>query len=120
MTLFDQIAELKINEAIAHGQLDDLPGRCKPLNLDDDRSVPEEFRMAYRILKNSGFVPPEIEIKGEINALEEALLSINDDFSRNKSLKKLQYLYLRLDNMRDRQINLALQEEYCRKIKDKL
>ena len=61
--MFDQIAERKIAEAIARGELDELPGAGRPLDLDDDRLVPEDLRMAYRVLKNAGFVPQEIEGK---------------------------------------------------------
>ena len=119
MDFIDQIAEIKIKEALEQGQLDDLPGQGKPVNLEDDRTVPEEFRMAYRILKNSGFVPPEIQLRGEINALEATLSSIEDAASKNKVLKKVHCLYTRLDNMQDRQMNLALREEYYRKVIEK-
>ena len=49
------LAERKIEEAIERGELDDLPGAGQPLDLDDlDPLLPEELRMAYRILKNAG------------------------------------------------------------------
>ena len=47
--MLDSIAEIKIAEAIANGELDDLPGTGKPLELDDDSLVPEDLRMAHRI-----------------------------------------------------------------------
>ena len=63
--MLDFIAEQRIAEAIANGDFDDLPGSGKPLELDDDSLLPEELRLAYRILKNAGFVPQEIEsLKG--------------------------------------------------------
>jgi hypothetical protein len=68
--MFDAIAEKKIAEAIARGELDDLPGAGKPLELDDDAHVPEDLRVAYRILKNAGFVPPELESLRELGQLE--------------------------------------------------
>ena len=58
--MMDLIAERRIEEAIANGELDDLPGAGKPLALDDDALVPEDLRMAYRILKNAGYVPEEV------------------------------------------------------------
>jgi hypothetical protein len=64
------LAERRIVEAIARGELDDLPGAGQPLALDDDRLVPEELRVAYRILKNAGFVPPEVDELREIGQLE--------------------------------------------------
>jgi hypothetical protein len=61
MTALELIAETRIAEAASRGELDDLPGAGSPLELDDDRLVPEEQRMANRILRNAGFAPREIE-----------------------------------------------------------
>ncbi|MFM2482693.1 DnaJ family domain-containing protein [Celerinatantimonas sp. YJH-8] len=61
MSLIDQLAEKAITQAIQKGQLDALPGHGKPLKLDDDSQVPESLRIAYRILKNAGYLPPELE-----------------------------------------------------------
>lgn len=61
MLAFELIAERKIAEAAAQGEFDGLPGSGKPLVLDDDLLVPEEQRMANRILRNAGFVPREVE-----------------------------------------------------------
>ena len=55
------LAEEKIAEAVARGELDDLPGAGKPLELEDDALVPEDMRIAFRILRNAGMVPAEIE-----------------------------------------------------------
>ena len=69
--MLEFIAEQKIAEAIAKGELDDLPGAGRPLELDDERLVPEELRVAYRILKNAGCLPPELETPGEITAAKK-------------------------------------------------
>ena len=55
MLVLELLAEKKIAEAVERGELDDLPGAGRPLALDDDALVPEELRMANRILKNAGF-----------------------------------------------------------------
>jgi len=47
--MLESIAERRIGEAVANGELDNLPGAGKPLELDDDALVPEELRCAYRI-----------------------------------------------------------------------
>jgi hypothetical protein len=55
MLALEIIAERKIKEAIERGEFDDLPGAGRPLDLDDlDPSLPEELRLAYRVLKNAG------------------------------------------------------------------
>lgn len=64
MFAFELIAERKIEEALARGELRGLPGEGRPLDLDDDALVPEDLRMAYRILKNAGFAPQEVRANG--------------------------------------------------------
>jgi len=66
---FDDLIERRIDEARRQGAFDDLPGSGRPLELDDDRLVPEELRVAYRILRNAGFVPPEVEALRDVDAL---------------------------------------------------
>lgn len=62
--MFDLLAERRIAEAIARGELEGLPGEGRPLELDDDPLVPEDLRAAYRILKNAGIAPPEVKKLG--------------------------------------------------------
>jgi len=85
----DLIAEQRIAEAIARGELSNLPGEGRPLDLEDDRLVPEDLRMAYRILKNAGFVPPEVEDLREIGELEHFLDIASEGGARTAALKKL-------------------------------
>ena len=91
MFAFDAIAERRILQAIARGELDDLPGSGRPLALGDDALVPEETRVANRILKNAGFVPAEILERREIARLE-ALLPGLDASGRARTLAKLAVL----------------------------
>ena len=55
------IAEQKIEQAIKDGMFDNLPGMGKPLVLEDLSSLPPEMRMAYTVLKNSGFIEKKPE-----------------------------------------------------------
>ena len=61
--MLDFLVEQRLEEAVSRGELANLPGEGRPLELDDDPLVPEELRLAHRILKNAGFVAPEIEAK---------------------------------------------------------
>ncbi|MCK5231105.1 MAG: DUF1992 domain-containing protein, partial [Desulfobulbaceae bacterium] len=67
------IAERKIAKAIKDGTLNIEGWKGRPLPVRDDHLVPEDLKMAYKILKNSGFLPPEIEAKKEIHKLEEMI-----------------------------------------------
>ena len=87
---FDLVVEEKIREAIRAGAFDDLPGAGKPLDLDDDKLIPEDLRMAYRILKNAGFVPPELETLQEAADLRRLIEGgIEDDAMRKRAITRL-------------------------------
>ncbi len=98
--MLDFLAEQKIAEAVSRGELDDLPGQGQPLALDDDRLIPEDLRLAYRILKNGGFVPAEVETLNEIAQLERLAVddAAGDAAARAKALKKLALLRTRIES----------------------
>ena len=85
--MLDFLAEQRIAEAIANGELDALPGEGRPLELEDDALVPEELRLAYRMLKNAGFVPPEVQTLNEIAELER-LAGLDSRAARKLALLK--------------------------------
>jgi len=90
---FAQIVENRIAEAIARGEFDNLPGAGKPLDLDDDALVPEEERLAFRILKNAGCVPPEVERFAEL----ERLLATADSEQDPAAARRLRVLMMQLE-----------------------
>ena len=97
MWLIDQLAEQHILSALENGELSDLPGKGKPLVLDDDSQVPAELRTAYRLLKNSGFLPPELESRREALALVDLLQQLDPDDQRAAEYQKqLRVLELKL------------------------
>ena len=49
------IAEQKILKAMEEGDLNSPRWKNKPLPLDDDHLVPEDLKIAYKLLKNSGY-----------------------------------------------------------------
>lgn len=109
MQAFEAIAEQRIQEALARGELDNLPGSGQPLDLDDDRLVPEELRMVFRILKNSGYVPPEVQTLKDIAELEREMLASSGE-QRSQAVKKLRLLAMRVNVSRSG--NLQLEADY--------
>jgi hypothetical protein len=87
------LVERRIEEAIARGEFDDLPGAGKPLVLEEDPLVPEEMRVAHRILKNAGYVPPELAQLAEVNQLiatiERAELGADEHARATRHLRAL-------------------------------
>src|SRR5919197_5833939 len=51
-----RIAEARIAEAIERGDFDDLPGKGRPLELEDLSRLPADMRLSYKILRNAEVV----------------------------------------------------------------
>lgn len=112
------MVERHISEAQAQGVFDNLPGAGKPLQLDDDAMVPEELRAAYRILKNSGYVPPEVEALRDLREVEQMLERAHDDAERSALAGKFSALMARAGIMRGR--NFSVDNDYFLKVAEKL
>lgn len=96
--MLDFLVEQRLEEAVSRGELSNLPGEGRPLELDDDSFIPEELRAAYRILKNAGFVPPELEALNEISQLESLVTGACEDAAaRAKAVRKLALLRTRIE-----------------------
>jgi hypothetical protein len=96
--MLDFLAEQAIQDAISRGELDGLPGTGRPLDLEDDALVPEELRLAYRILKNAGYVPAELETLKEIDQLEALVSEVDlDAAARATAVKKLALLRTKIE-----------------------
>lgn len=103
MAGWDAIVESRIEEAQRAGAFDGLPGAGKPLDLDDDRLVPEDVRAAYRILRNAGYVPAELLERKEAAGLRKLVASIAaDDPRRRRLLAMLALVEARLEVRRGR------------------
>ncbi|WP_018864442.1 DUF1992 domain-containing protein [Thioalkalivibrio sp. ARh3] len=97
MLLSEAQVEAKLAEAARRGEFDDLPGAGRPLELDDDRDVPEELRMAFRVMKNAGYVPEAVRLRGEIASAEALLQAADDAAARDRAARRLRVLLDRLN-----------------------
>ncbi|MGO9014828.1 MAG: DnaJ family domain-containing protein [Dissulfurispiraceae bacterium] len=112
MDAFTKIAEQRIKDAIDNGEFDNLSGSGKPLSLEDESWIPEDLRLAYRILKNNGFLPPELELRNEIINLRRFIDTIDDDKERVKKLRELNFKITKLGLMRGKPCLLEQFPEY--------
>ena len=118
MKLLDALVEQRIAAAAARGEFDDLPGAGAPLLLDDDALVPEEVRVANRILKNAGFVPPAVEQLRALRDLQTELDAVSDPATRCQLQARMLALDMALESLRGGP--LVLPREYCRRIAERL
>lgn len=114
------IAERRIEEAQAQGVFDNLPGRGRPLQLEDMSHVPEDLRMAYKILSNAGCLPPELAERKELNRLVDLLDSCKDEQERVQQMQKLRFMIVRAKMRYQRHLQLEQDDPYYDRLLDKL
>ncbi len=114
--LIDQLAEAKIKQAIDQGELSGLPGEGRRLDLVDDALVPEELRVAYRLLKNAGFVPAELTLRRELSDIYGLFSTLDDGCERRRATKRLNMLKIRLGLSRGRETNMMIEQSYLNKL----
>jgi Domain of unknown function (DUF1992) len=117
---FEKIAEKKIREAMDNGEFDDLPGKGKPLQLEDDRHIAQDIRLAHKILKNANCLPPELELRKEILTMEELLDGVRDTKEKYRQIKKLNYLIMKLNMSRRGSMDLEKHQLYYDRLVDKM
>jgi hypothetical protein len=113
---FERIVEERILSAQRRGAFKDLQGRGEPIVFADDRHIPEDLRLAYKILKNADCLPAEIELKKEIERTEDLLAAMTDTHARYRAMRKINYLIMRLNMMRKGSIALDLPPQYEEKL----
>ncbi len=118
---FENIVEERIKQAQKKGQFDNLKGLSKPLKFEEYQG-PEELRMAHKILKNAGFLPPEIELRKKIQETEHLLEAANIDTPQRDTIqKRLRFLISKLDSIRQTPSGFSLlNTEYGKSIEKKL
>jgi hypothetical protein len=120
MEAFKKIAEQRIREAIERGEFDRLEGAGKPLRFEDDAWVPEDLRMAYRVLKNAGCLPPELELRKEVMGLRDLIRTIDDDQERLRRIREFNFKLMKLSTLLKRPVNIDAFPEYEDKISRKV
>jgi len=103
-TLDEQIA-LSLQRSLHSGELQSAHGWGKPIDLGDDYAqTPEELRLGFKMLKEAGFVPPEIDTMKRIAALRDLIAqdpsAPQADAMRKRLSELQQHLALRLEKLR--------------------
>lgn len=94
-----------LRESLASGELSRAKGFGQPLPEDAGwNATPEELRMPFKILKDAGYVPPEVEMFHQRAALTAELESTTDEAQRTTLRRQLselqQKISLRLEALR--------------------
>jgi hypothetical protein len=117
---FEKIVEERIKTAHENGSFDNLAGKGKPFVLEDLPVAAGDCRLAHKILKNAGFLPPELELKKQISQTELLLQSTEAGSAHHREVRrKLNYLLTKLDLLRGG-ISPLITDQYQEKIINKI
>lgn len=116
----ERLAEERIREAMDRGEFDNLPGRGEPLELENDSHLPEDLRLAYKILRNADCLPPELQLRKEIHTTQQLLAGITDTQQKYKQLQKLNFLIMKLNMLRRVSPLLEENQRYYGKVAEKM
>ncbi len=100
----EAIAE-HLDQALRSGELGSAPSFGKPMpEAEGWHETPLEFRLPFKILKNAGVVPPEVELfhkRGELRrALDESASETEREVLRQRLVDLEQVIALRLESLR--------------------
>jgi hypothetical protein len=118
----ESLAEEKIQQGLRDGAFDNLPGKGRPLEMERLSSVPADLRIGYKVLKNAGYLPQELQLHKEIVTLGDLLRCCTDDGERKQLTRRLNEKKLRFNQlMEKRNLNRrGIFQRYRRRIVGKL
>jgi len=112
ITGFETIVEERIQSAQRQGRFDNLPGKGLPLPDENISGVNNELRLAYKVLKNADCLPPELELKKEIQTTQSLLSHMTDTHEKYKTIKKINFLIMKLNLSRNQSPELDVPQHY--------
>lgn len=123
MDLFHIVSEDRIKKAYKDGEFENLPGLGKPMQLEDLSGIPEDLRMAYKVLKNAGYTQDESQLRQEMMTIENLIKKCDDSCEKEDLQKKLNEKLLRFNQVMSKRgvkTNSSMFKNYQQKVQNKL
>jgi hypothetical protein len=114
------IVEEKIRQAQKDGLFDNLPGKGKPLALDDDSRVDPALRTSFRILKNAGILPPEMQLRREIHDLRQMLEQVQDEDEAKDLIREINERILESNIVGSFSVHGGMDQVYAEKVLERI
>jgi len=115
------IADRKIEEFCQKDGGPDLSHwRNKPLPVEDMSNVPADLRMAYKVLKNAGYVLEEVALHRDIERTEDLLAHCRDEQTKLRQLKKLSVRRCKLEARLGRPLRIDSDSAYFDRVVDRV
>ncbi len=112
MDILAKIAEQKIREAMERGEFDNLPFHGVRIVPEDLSGVPEALRMGYKVMKNAGILPQEMQLKKEMVSLQQLLDACEDDADKKRLQRQLNTKTLRFNMLMEKRAKGSAYQKY--------
>jgi hypothetical protein len=123
LDMFHIVSEDRIKKAYKDGEFENLAGFGKPLQLEDLSGIPEELRMAYKLLKNAGYTEDEGNLRREMMGIEDLIRKCEDSDEKANLQRKLNEKLLRFNQLMSKRgvkTNSGLFKNYQQKVQNKI
>ncbi len=122
MSIFQTIAERRICEALETGAFPDLSHwKNRPLPDDTEmRMVAPDLRMAYKVLKNAGYIPEELALHQEIRRTQDLLAHATEEREKLGHLRRISLLCAKLEASMGRPVHLDEDGPYFVRVTERL
>ncbi|RYL88966.1 DUF1992 domain-containing protein [Sporolactobacillus sp. THM7-4] len=102
MSIISILAESRIQEGLKEGAFENLPGKGKPQNFEDLSMVPEDLRLGYKVLKNAGYLPEELQLRKDMVTLSDLIQCCDDEHERTRLNQQLTEKRLRFNMLAEK------------------
>ncbi len=113
---WESAIDKQIREAMERGEFDNLRGAGKPLNLGDYSHVPDDWQLAFKMLKDAGYAPEWIEQGKAIRAERQSLATFLEQHARWQRERTTELASLAPDKQIAEREHLAHARERTRRI----
>ncbi|MDN3017627.1 DnaJ family domain-containing protein [Neobacillus drentensis] len=123
MDMFQIVSEDRIKKAYKDGEFENLPGLGKPMQLEDLSAIPEDLRMAYKLLKNAGYTQEESHLRQELMTIEDLIKKTDDSSEKENLQRKLNEKLIRFNQIMSKKgvkTNSSIFKNYELKVQNKL
>ncbi len=116
------VSEEKIKQAMKDGEFDNLPGKGKPLVIEDLSVIPQELRMAYSMLKNANMMKDEESYRKELMRIEDLIACCQDAEEKAKLKQQLNQKLLQFNKVMKKRnsTNSSMFKKYEMKIESRI
>ncbi len=120
--IIQTIAERRIQQAMDEGSLPDLSHwKNRPLPQDEalDKVAPD-LRLAFKLLKNAGYIPEGLALHQEIRHTEDLLKHSTDEREKLHHLRRISVLRTKMEMCHGRRIHLEEDSPYFERVVEQL